>query len=908
MSRTLLSLLVLAGLLLAPALSLAQAPAITTTTLALQPGSNVDSGTSLTLTAAVNNQSSQPVLYGSVLFCNASVTRCVGPAVLATAQLLASGQAQGTATVKLRLGLGSHSIKAIFTGTNSYAASTSAAKSVTVNGNSTNATSISLAATGNPGNYTLTASLSVSGTVQPGGDVSFIDTANGNASLGQAPLVGPATFGFAPLQNYATGGQLPEFTAIGDFNGDGIPDIAVPDYYNDVVTILLGAGDGTFQLGQSYSVGAYPTFVAVGDLNGDGKLDLVVVNTAGGNAGGFGVLLGNGDGTFQPQTQYYTGSITFPTQAVIADFNGDGVPDLAVVLPVSIPAGQQNGQDSNIMAIFIGNGDGTFQPQVNYDAGGAGTYDGQPSLVAADFNNDGKLDLLDNYVYTTLGSGGVQVTHTALTILFGNGDGTFQAPTLLPAIATFNPVSVTVGDFNGDGNADIAAASIYGDQLIVMLGKGDGSFQPAVTYDTSISCQFCGQIPIVSSLAQGNFNGQGKTDLIMTYNFGYVEILSGNGDGTFQSPMVYLVLGEGPIALADFNGDGVTDIAEPGGTGPGAEIALGQWIWTATLNNLAVQGANTLGGSPPLYCCLAEATYGSDINYAASISNTVPLISALVQTTTATTLVVSPSPYAAPGQSVTLTATVAPSTQGSLAAGGQVTFFDGSTQIGSAVTLANGKASTTTASLALGAHSLTAVYSGDVNFTGSTSTAIALTIASPGFTISQTPPSLTARQGQTAQVQLTVTPTGGFKGLVTLSCSSLPSYSGCSFTPATVTADGTGGLLTAQVSISSFGPNIATATEPDTGARSGPVYLAMLGLPMGFVPLLFLARNRKLRKRLLLALLALPIAMGALSGCQVTNCCSMPSTSTGAYAVTVTATSSSPAISKSAVLNLTITP
>jgi hypothetical protein len=868
----------------------------------------VDSGTTFTLTATVSNASNQPVPRGEVLFCNASAPHCVGPAVLASTQLIASGPALGTATVKLRLGVGSHSVVARFTGTKTYSASVSAAKSLTVNGNSTNASSVSLYSTGGPGNYTLTATAGFFGTPPPTGNISFFDSTHGNLPLGQAPLVGPATYSYGQPLGYATAGDNnPQFSAVGDFNGDGIPDIGVVDYYLQNVTMLMGNGDGTFQLGQSFSLGAYPTSVAVGDLNGDGNLDLVVANTAGGNSGSISVLLGNGDGTFQPQTQYFTGSITSPDQVVIRDFNGDGVPDLAVRLPSL----------ANSVAIFIGVGDGTFLPQVNYSLGGSATYNGAPSLVAADFNNDGKLDLLDNYSYTALDSGGVLRTYTALTMILGNGDGTFQAPVLLPVDKSYNPDSITAGDFNGDGNIDIAAVATYGDTLGVMLGKGDGTFQPSVDYNTAIICHFCGSGISVSSLAQGDFNGLGKTDLIMTYSPGYLEILSGNGDGTFQTPATFSfgVNGPvmGPLALADFNGDGVTDIAEPGmwvtnsnTIATGAVVALGDWTLTATLNNVAVQGANILNNPLPLYCCLAEASYGGDANYAGSVSNGVPLISAYVPpATTLTTLTTTPATTAGLGQTVTLTAAVSPSMQGSTSAGGTVSFFDGSTQIGSAVTLASGQAGITTASLALGTHNLTAVYSGDTNFAGSTSVIVPLQIVQPGFSIALTPTAVTILQGQTAQTLATLTPVSGFTGPLTMSCSNLPFYSECTFGSPALTANGSNSPLTTQVHISTFGSNHASMAASGGGTEYGAFLLAGLVFPLGSGTIFWRKRSRQWCKQLLLAILAFA-AMSWLSGCAVTNCCTVPSTPAGVYAVTVTATSSSPAISQSAVLTLTV--
>jgi hypothetical protein len=143
-------------------------------------------------------------------------------------------------------------------------------------------------------------------------------------------------------------------------------------------------------------------------------------------------------------------------------------------------------------------------------------------------------------------------------------------------------------------------------------------------------------------------------------------------------------------------------------------------------------------------------------------------------------------------------------------------------------------------------------------------------------------------------------------GTVTFSCSSLPDYSACSFTPLTVTADGSGSPLTAEVFISSFGANAAVARGSESGTRPTGL-LAILGLPFGLVAFFWKARGRDWHKRLLLALMALPLLMGALSACGVTNCCSVPATPAGVYAVTVTGTSSSAATSQSAVLTLTIT-
>jgi len=909
-SQALFSLSTLVFLLF-PAFFLAEPPTASTTTLALLPGSSVNSGTSITLTATVNNASSQPVLSGGVLFCNASAASCTGPAVLASAQLIGSGPAQGTASAKLRLGLGAHSIKAVFTGTNLYPSSASAAQSVTVKGDSNNATSISLAATGTTGDYTLTATEGVSGWPEPTGEVSFSDTTHGNLLLGQAALAGPPVFGFSSPISFTTNNSSQQYVAVGDFNGDGIPDLAMTSYYSGVVTILLGNGDGTFQLGQSYTVGGYPYSIAVADLNGDGKQDLAVVNLVAGTQGGFSVLLGNGDGTFQPQTQYFTGAYTSPSQVVVGDFNGDGIPDLALQVSGGV---LNSSQSSTFLAVFLGNGDGTFQFPANYyfptndvdpEYGGVGSGGGTTTLAAGDFNNDGNLDLLELYENVNYGElGQISINYTGLSIRLGNGNGTFQAPTFLQLPSGFNASGATVGDFNGDGKLDVAVISNDGTQLLVLLGNGNGSFQTPVSYNTNINCDYC-ELTTAASVTQGDFNGQGRTDLAMSFGWvGFVQVMLGNGDGSFQPAVAYGVWSiESQLVLADLNGDGLPDIPVPLSNW----VFLGQRYWTATLNGVSLEGANTLGSAPPLYCCLADASYGGDVNYAASASNTVPLVSNATIIPTTNTLTVSPAVFAAPGQTVTLTATIAPSTQGSLTAGGQVTFFDGSTQIGTAVTLASGKASTSSTTLALGMHSLTAVYSGDANFAGSASTAVTLTVIQPGFSLSLNPTAVTIRQGQTAQSQLTVTPVGGFSGTVTFSCSNLPNYSLCSFTPATVTADGSDSALTAEVSISTFGPNKTVAAGPVSGANSGTGLFALAGLPLGLLAFFCGVRRRRSRWLMMFAVLSLPVFIGVLNGCGATDCCTMPATPAGGYAVNITATSSSPAISQSAVLNLTIT-
>ena len=321
-------------------------------------------------------------------------------------------------------------------------------------------------------------------------------------------------------------GLGPSAVIIADFNGDGRLDLAVANQADNTVSILLGIPGGTFAPERSYATGTSPAGLISADFNGDGKLDLAVVNYLDNTVS---VLLGNGDGTFQPHTDYATG--IQPFAVVAADFNGDGKIDLAIA-NADLMVGS-----TPTVSILLGNGDGSFAAQTPVVVGAQPMW-----LASGDFNGDGKVDLITS----NIGDGTV-------TVLLSNGNGTFtrvDSPSgLIPGP---NRTELAVGDFNGDGKLDVVVSSESA-QLFLLLGNGDGSFQPPAIISNSVAGGFY-------VLLAGDFNHDGKLDLAQ--QAGELMVLLGNGDGTFQSP-VASPLGLSTVtslATADFNGDGAPDL------------------------------------------------------------------------------------------------------------------------------------------------------------------------------------------------------------------------------------------------------------------------------------------------------------------------------------------------------------
>lgn len=256
------------------------------------------------------------------------------------------------------------------------------------------------------------------------------------------PVTRPSSsIALGPPREYTTGYHGAASVLTADVNGDRRLDLVVANSGSNTVSVLLGNGDGTFQPPVGYGVGSGPYSVAIGDFNGDGRLDLVVANNGSNDVS---VLLGNGDGTFQGAVNYPGGS--GPWSVAVGDFNGDGRLDVAVA-----------NYGSGAVSVFLGNGNGTFQPAVSY---GGDAAQNATSVAVGDFNGDGKLDLI-----VTLSGPNV------VGVLLGAGDGTFQPAAYYVAqgYIPFNPTSVAVGDFNGDGRLETAVSDDQKGAVSILL-------------------------------------------------------------------------------------------------------------------------------------------------------------------------------------------------------------------------------------------------------------------------------------------------------------------------------------------------------------------------------------------------------------------------------------------------------
>jgi FG-GAP-like repeat/FG-GAP repeat len=374
---------------------------------------------------------------------------------------------------------------------------------------------------------------------------------NGCAAGAVSMLLGRGNDTFKAALNYESGGQDANAIAAGDLNRDGRLDLVVvsaclsePGCASGAVGVLLGGRHGEFSKAVTYgSGGLNPHSVAIADVNDDGRPDLVVANVyanSSATTGSIGVLLGNGDGTFRPAMSFDSGAVS-AVSVKIADLNGDGIPDLAVVNECS-----STNCTSGTVSVLLGKGNGMFRPAVNYASGGQYAS----SVAVADVNRDGKSDLVVSNWCVSSGD----CTSGSVSVLLGNGNGTFQPAVTYGTGGQFSS-PVVVADLNRDGKLDLVVANEG--SLGVLMGNGDGTFRIATVTATPTELD-SGD----GSLAIGDFNGDGWLDVA---SGAAGVLLPGNGDGTFQPPVSLGAEGKGLVA-GDFDRNGKLDLADTGVT------------------------------------------------------------------------------------------------------------------------------------------------------------------------------------------------------------------------------------------------------------------------------------------------------------------------------------------------------
>lgn len=347
---------------------------------------------------------------------------------------------------------------------------------------------------------------------------------------GTSVLLGLGDGTFGASTEYGSGAAASSLT-VADLNGDGNEDIALShgSVFDGRVHVLLGVGDGTFELTSELLVGENPVTVVSSDLNGDGIVDLAALCDAGNAVASHvvSVLLGLGDGTFGPHEEFGVGGGPV-TWLAAADLNGDGAMDLVVC----------NSIRSGVM-ILLGKGDGSYIREVEYAVG-----PDPRSVTLADFDADGDEDMV---VANFAGD--------SVSVLLNLGNGTFT-PSMTYATGG-DPMSVAVADMDGDGDEDLAVANNSSHSISVLLGNGDGTFAAHIEY-AAASFPRC--------IIAEDLDGDGAQDLAAG-NFGAasMSVFLGPGDGTFPArvdyPLAHLPLS---ITAGDFDGDGEQDLASAG--------------------------------------------------------------------------------------------------------------------------------------------------------------------------------------------------------------------------------------------------------------------------------------------------------------------------------------------------------
>lgn len=705
----------------------------TVVTLSVTPNMT-SAGHVVTLTAAVTSNGI-PVNVGTVTFFS-------GTQALGTVQVVGLPQrgrplSPGTATLLSRFAPGTYSLTAQYNQNSNFAGGMSLPQPLTVTG--AEPTISTLSAQPDNNNYDFTLSVFGFGYPPPAGSATVNNQTQHGTLIGNIPVPATGMPGFQPVQSFPAGSS-PISVATGDFNNDGIQDLAVLNLEDSTVSILLGNGDGTFHSHGAFSTGESCGQVIVGDFNADGNLDLAVACTP----NGVGVLFGDGTGGFG-QAQFYQLE-AFPIAIAMGDFNSDGSPDL--VIAGSMPGG------AGIVEVLLNNGDGTFTPLDPVPAGLAGQ-----AIAVADLDNNGTLDA------AVADSGGNQVL-----VLLGDGQGHLMLPQTYPA-GNF-PAGIAIGQLTNSGHLDLVVTNQNDSTVSVLLGNGHGTFQPQPPAPA-------GQAPVGIAIAP--FTISGHADLIVASSGdNTARLLPGNGTGSFPTQLSFST-GGAPmgLAVADLNGDGFPDVVTANSSSNNSSVLIGGTISTGQLLNAPVFG----NGSQNV-----QSSFTPTSNfYASSVSNIVTVIGT-PQIATTTMLMSRPNPSNL-GQMVTLTATV---TYSDGFPTGQVLFQSNGGPIAecmSPVMLnSSGVATCTTSSLPAGSDIILASFSDPSGTFANSSAMLTQTVQIAGdFEILPiTPGSITVTQSYSNlsdpffshPVGVTVHGLNGYAGTVMLSCSLSPALPG----------------------------------------------------------------------------------------------------------------------------------
>lgn len=401
-----------------------------------------------------------------------------------------------------------------------------------------------------------------------------------SAANAQSTFLSPQT----PISLFAELGETPQSATIADVNADGGPDILIANSGSDDVTVLLADGEGSFEpaLGSPFPTGEGPGSLATADFNGDGSLDLVSANFVSDDVS---ILFGDGAGSFSASESNAVAAGDGPDSVFVNDINGDGEADLVIAnllsenvtvllgdgmggfaeaggSPVAISgratqavAAQVNedaamdlvvaNRSSNSVSIWLGDGSGGFVPA----SGSPFAVGNDPrDLTVIDLNNDGALDV------ATVNSDGISV-------LLGDETGEFSEAagspfTVVPG-GFGGTRSIDSGDFNADGNVDLAVVSTFVDEIAIFLGDGTGSLSPAMGSPFSV-------FNLPQSLSVGDLDSDGLLDVLVVHGTNRLSILEGDGNGQLSessgSPVVF---GVNPVGAqtGDFDSDGEIDLA-----------------------------------------------------------------------------------------------------------------------------------------------------------------------------------------------------------------------------------------------------------------------------------------------------------------------------------------------------------